>query len=656
MKIYYASQSFYPHIGGVSTYLMNLANEMVKNGNEVTEVHLRPSGEVNKDEIKGIEIHRVPKEPIDKKIMEEYSKFKEAIYKDCHYKRNEFLKPADEMEGYESYNKVNEYFGEELKELLEQSPADVVHIHDFQLLFTYKFVPRGTPLILTWHIPFTRKLSKHLSEFLVKHLSEYDKVVFSSPEYIKAAVKAGFPKEKAELIYPIANTDLFKVMEINKEETREKYGLPKKAKIVLSVQRIDPKSGHEQLIKAMPYILKKVPDAKLVFVGEKSLSSQLSKEREILTKKIKKTVKKLGLKNHVIFLGNINYHSLPEFYNCVDVVALCSKNEGFGLSVTEGMACGKPVVGTRVGGIKLQVKDGVNGFLVEVGNVKQTAEKIIKLLKNEKLRKKMSMKSLELIEKEFKMEKGIEKHLMLYNKLIKEKNEFHKIEHLDITEIKAIITDFDRTITEKPAKQEFNKKDLDMKLLNELKSLNKDLFLVTGRDFDYVKKMASEVKIWRGIIAENGAVIYFPKTTKTFFINTKYMVKAKRIIKNLNLPKTRIGKIITSNRLQDEEIIKKKLGKIADKVDFKRNVNEVMVVPKGVDKGMSLRLAMRYLNIDLEKTIAIADGENDIDLFMNPGFKIALANANNKLKKLANEITENPSVKGVREIIKKLKQ
>ena len=65
MKIYYASQSFYPHIGGVSTYLLNLCKEMVKNGNEVIEVHLRPSGEENQDEIKGVSIFRVPKEPID---------------------------------------------------------------------------------------------------------------------------------------------------------------------------------------------------------------------------------------------------------------------------------------------------------------------------------------------------------------------------------------------------------------------------------------------------------------------------------------------------------------------------------------------------------------------------------------------------------------
>ena len=135
MKIYYASQSFYPHIGGVSTYLLNLAKEMKKNGNEVVEVHLRSVGGVSEEEVKGIEIHRVPREPIDKEIMKKYSKFKETVYKECHYNVKEFDKSPDQIEGFEEYNEVNEYFGEELRELLEKNPADIVHIHDFQLLF-----------------------------------------------------------------------------------------------------------------------------------------------------------------------------------------------------------------------------------------------------------------------------------------------------------------------------------------------------------------------------------------------------------------------------------------------------------------------------------------------------------------------------------------
>lgn len=656
MKIYYASQSFYPHIGGVSTYLLNLCKEMINKGNEVVEVHLRPSGEENLDEIKGIEVHRVPKEPINKEIMNGYSKFKEIIYKECHYNKNEFIKPANEIRGFSEFNKVNEYFGEEIRELLKQNPADIVHIHDFQLLFTYKYVPRGTPLILTWHIPFIDNMSKELSTFLIKHMNEYDKVIFSSKGYIKAAVKAGFPKEKTELIYPIANTNLFRVLDVDKEKVKEKYKIPKNAKVILCVQRIDSKSGHDQLVRSMPKVLKEVPNAKLVFVGSESLSNKLSKDRAKLAKEIRKLIRKLNLQSSVIFTGNIDYHLLPELYNGVELVALCSKNEGFGLSITEGMACGNPIIGTKVGGIPIQVKNNKNGFLVNVGDIKATAKSIIKILKNEKLRKRMSLKSVEIVGKHFKVEKGIEKHLMLYNDVRKFKDEFHKIEYFHTEDIKGIITDLDRTITDKPAKRQFDPKNFDKDLLKELKNLRIDLFLSTGRNIHYVKKLCNKFKnIWRCIIAENGAILYFPSTKKTITTNTLYMIKAKKIIRNLNLPKTTIGKVITSNRFKDKKIIKEGIGVFADKVSFVRNVDEIMVVPMNVDKGMAVRLAAQYLNIDLDRTIVIGDGENDVDMFLNPGFKIALANAHKKLKDLANQVTEEPSTKGVMEIIKKIK-
>ncbi len=656
MKIYYASQSFYPHIGGVSTYLLNLAGEIVKRGHEVVEVHLRPSGESGRDEIDGIDVRRVPKEPIDNKIMQGYSKFKDSVYIESHYHKKEFTKPVSEMEGFAEFNVVNEYFGAEIKNLLDKEPADIVHIHDFQLLFSYKYVPRGTSLVFTWHIPFMEGMSDYLSDFLVKNLNEYDKVVFSSQEYIDAAVKAGLAKEKVELIYPICNTDMFKVREVDKEEIRKKYGIPKDAKVILCVQRVDPKSGHDQLIRALPLILKKIKNAKLVFVGGKSLSNKLSNERELLEKEIKSLIKKLDLERDIIWTGNIDYHVLPELYNSVDLVALCSKNEGFGLSVTEGMACGNPVVGTNVGGIPLQIKDDLNGYLVEVNDHKKTAQAIISILEDDGLRKRMSKSSIDIVEKDFRMEKGIEQHVILYTQLWKKKDEFHKLEYKGINDIKTFVTDLDRTITDKAAKREFDPADFNPRLMKQLKELNKDMFLATGRPFSYVLELSRHFKIWRCIISENGAVIYFPRTEKKITLDTPFMKEARRIINGMDLDGTTVGEVLTSSKISDLERIKKQLGKLSGKLRFVNNVDEVMILPSGVDKGVGLKIAMSYLNLDPEKSIIIGDGENDADMFLNPGFKIALANAHPKLKNLANQVTTESSTRGVLQVIEKLRK
>lgn len=654
MKIYYASQSFYPHIGGVSTYLLNLCKEMAALGNDVIEVHLRPAGEENYEEMEGIRVHRVPREPIDKELMQDYSKFKEAVYKGSHYNSGDQDKPIEEWDGYTAFNRINEFFGEAIRERLEEEPADVVHIHDFQLLYAYKYVPRGTPLILTWHIPFIEGMNKHLQEFLVRHLMEYDKIVFSSQEYIDAAIKAGLPKEQIELIHPIADTKSFKVLDVDKRKVRAKYGLPEDAKIVMSVQRVDPKSGHEQLIKAFPKVKEAVPGAKLVFVGGESMSNKLSKSRAALRERIDDLIESLGLQDDVIFAGTIEYHELPKVYNSVDVNALCSRNEGFGLAVTEGMACGLPVVGTKVGGIPLQVKEGRNGFLVKVDDIEATSKAIIKLLEDEELRERMGAESARIVEEHFGINVGIEKHAALYNRLIGEKDEYHRLEYLEKEDIKGMITDMDRTITERQAKRDFDAEDFDKDLMRAMRRTGLDLFVATSRRLKYAKALAAKFNIFKAIICENGAVIYFPKEKKTLTTSTYHMRRAKKIIQKMGLTGATTGKIMASVRKEDEEAVREKLGKIADRLEFSTNVDEVIIVPAHVNKGMGVRQAMLLLNIDLDKTICVGDGENDIDMFLNPGFKVAVANAHPKLKELAHQVTEQPSVKGMREILEKL--
>jgi glycosyltransferase involved in cell wall biosynthesis/hydroxymethylpyrimidine pyrophosphatase-like HAD family hydrolase len=650
MKICYASQSFYPHIGGVSTYLLNLAKEMVERGNEVIEVHLRPSGGASREDIKGVEVHRVPREPIDRKLMLRYSRFKEAVYAECHHNEKRFSSPYHQMHGFLEFNRVNEFFGEEIREILRENPADIVHIHDFQLLFAYKYVPRGTSLILTWHIPFISNMSRELSHFLVRHMNEYDRVVFSSPDYIKAAVRAGLVKSKAELIYPICNTRLFRRLDINPEDIRRKYGIPVKSKIILSVQRVDVKSGHEQLIRAMPEVLKAVPDAALVFVGSHSMSNKLSKDRQVMAQRIRKLVRELKLSRKVLFLDNIDYHELPAVYNSVELVALCSRNEGFGLSITEAMSCGRPIVGTKVGGIPLQVKSGKNGFLVDVGDTETTAKRLVQLLSDEKLRQKMGIAAALVVKNKFSIESGIEKHAMLYNRLLWDKNELNRIEYL--ADIKGIVTDLDRTITDKPAGKFFKDSDFDRGLLEQMQASGTDLFLATGRDFRYVSALSKHFPIWRCIICENGAVLHFLRTKKTITIDTEDMARARRIL--AFFPGITIGKVLISFPWQQYQAITSKLGKLKNRLTITKNVDEGMILPIGVDKGLGVRVALSYLNIDLNKTIVIGDGENDIDMFLNPGFKIALSNAHPKLKRLAHQVTQNPSTKGVREILKKL--
>ncbi len=646
MRIYFASQSFYPHIGGVSTYLLNLQKELKKRGNEVLELHLRPSNTPNFEVIDGIEVHRVPKEPLDWEMLKGYALFKEAIYKECHDHKNSFYTQALDMPGYDDFVHINDVFGSEVRDLLNKSPADVIHIHDFQLLYLYQYVPRGTPLIFTWHIPLSKNISVHLKKYLVKHLVQYDKIIFSSPDYIQAAVGMGIPKEKCELIFPLCNTDLFRKMDVSRKNVFSAHGIRHEKKILMSVQRIDPKSGHEQLIAAMPRILEEVPDALLVFVGGKSMSNKISDARKVYEDRVLELIEKLGLAEKVVFTGNIDYNELPKVYNSCDVVALCSRTEGFGLSITEGMSCGKPILATGVGGIPLQVKDGVNGLLVPVGDEKATAEAAIKLLKDRKLREQMGEESLKIVAQNFRMDITVDNHVHIYNKLLHEKDETRRLEKMDIELVDAFITDFDRTLTDIPG-------EVREETLLEVGKLNTTHILATGRSLQYVKHLSERFAIWDCIVCENGSVIYFPKSRKTIIIDSGIMKSARELIRN-SMPEAVFGEVLISIRANEMDKAKAVLKDLSKNLNYVMNVDEMMVLPKFVNKGQGVKMALDYLNLDAEKTIVVGDAENDFDLFMLPSYKVAVGNAHPRLKRIADEVTEGASSQGIIEIVRKL--
>ncbi len=646
MKIYFASQSFYPHIGGVSTYLLNLQKELKKHGNEVIELHLRPSKSPNYEVVDGIEVHRVPKEPLNKEMLKGYSKFKEAIYMECHGYKKSFGSTPIEMDGYDDFVQINDAFGQEVRDVLNQDPPDLIHIHDFQLIYLYRYIPRGTPLVYTWHIPLSKSISTHLKKFLIKHLREYDKIIFSSQDYIDAAIKMGLPEDKCELIYPICNTELFKKREVDRKKVLKKYNIPVRTKVILCVQRIDQKSGHEQLIKAMPKILSKIPNAKLVFVGGKSMSSKLSNLRKVYEDRVTELIEKLDLHKNIIFTGNIDYNNLPELYNAVEIVTLCSKDEGFGLSITEGMSAGKPITGTKVGGIPIQVKHNENGYLVEVDDIDDTAEKIIRLLENEEVRHKFGENSIKRVKKYFNLDLGVEKHIHLYNTVMTEKLEQRRLARMDINEIGALITDYDRTITDKPG-------SLKKETVDELKKLDTVNILATGRPLKYVINLTRKFKLWDCIVCENGAVIYFPKSKKTIIINSEYMEKARKILEENNII-AKYGHVVISINKNTAKNVKPLLSKLAKNLNYVFNVDEMMIIPKYVNKGNGVKIALDYLGIEPESTIVVGDAENDVDLFKVPGYKVAVQNAHPRLKLIADQITDNPGSKGIIEIVAKL--
>jgi glycosyltransferase involved in cell wall biosynthesis len=155
-------------------------------------------------------------------------------------------------------------------------------------------------------------------------------------------------------------------------------------KTIIFVGRLHPVKGVQYLIESMAIVHQKMPDAKLVIVGDGPERSRLEGLAE-----------KLNLNSCIRFEGKVPQENIPQLMHQADVFALSSLSESFGIVNLEAMAAGLPIVATKVGGIPDIVEEGVNGYLVNAKNPEEIAERLMILLGNDKIREEMVAKNRE---------------------------------------------------------------------------------------------------------------------------------------------------------------------------------------------------------------------------------------------------------------------
>jgi glycosyltransferase involved in cell wall biosynthesis len=274
---------------------------------------------------------------------------------------------------------------------------DVVHSHypstALASLMWRKIFGSKALFVLTVHGEYTGNI---LDRFI---FSNYD-VICAVSNYIKQQIirKFNVDSTRIKVLHNAVDTDLIKFDEARAKMFREKLGIQSEP-LLLYVGRIIPEKGLDKLIKAMPLILSEFPTAKLVIVGPKG---DFSGERSQYFSYISHLIKSLKIESSVIYLGSLPNHELVGAYSAADVCIVPSIwNEPFGLVVLEAMACSKPVVAFNVGGIPEIISDGIDGFLIPRGEVKELASKILFLLEHPEIRIEMGRNARKKVEREF---------------------------------------------------------------------------------------------------------------------------------------------------------------------------------------------------------------------------------------------------------------
>ena len=241
---------------------------------------------------------------------------------------------------------------------------------------------KGTPYVVYTYSADILEFSKNfLTRWIMKKVLAGSEHIIANSVFTKTLVN-GYKlaaREKIIVSTPGVDTDRYNPGK-GPSDIKERYGIPEGHKVILSVSRLAVRKGHDNVIKALPDILRSYPDVVYLVVGEGNRRAEL----ETL-------VRKKGLERNVIFAGEMPPEELVFFYNACDIFIMvpcymrgAGDVEGFGIVFLEANACGKPVIAGNSGGVPEAVIDGRTGLLVDPEDVGQIRDAVLRLLMDER--------------------------------------------------------------------------------------------------------------------------------------------------------------------------------------------------------------------------------------------------------------------------------
>ncbi len=395
MKIAFFTDSFFPRVDGVTTYIGVITRALLALGHEVMIVAPRWKDADSKKVgafVPGAKIVLVPGVKVffypdlklgtpTPKSFEQVRKFKPNV---IHFHTPGFM-------GFEATL---------LARLLKVPLITTFH--------TYYMEPEGLMVV---GLKENSMMSKVLQESLWKISEKVHQpcdAVIAPTKYVGKDLKSRWKKINIQVIPGVVELESFANHQ-HRDELRKKYGLSDNEMVFLSSGRLSVEKHYDLLIAAFSMILVKYPNARLVFMGDGSAKAGLQYIAKVM-----------GIENKVLFIGGIPYKELSakNYYSMADIFVTPSTWETQGLSVVEAMASGLPVVAFNYRAMPEVIGDG--GLLAKHMDQYKFAKAMGKLAGSAKLRQNLGNKAI-VQSKKYEITPHVEKLLALYQQIKEEK-------------------------------------------------------------------------------------------------------------------------------------------------------------------------------------------------------------------------------------------
>jgi glycosyltransferase involved in cell wall biosynthesis len=305
-----------------------------------------------------------------------------------------------------------------LEKILREQKPDLVHTHSGKAGILGRLAAKRArvPIIIHHiHGPSFGKFQSAPANFIFTAAEKYaaratNHFFVSANAMTRIYLAAGIGKNSMfTRIFSGFNVQPFLAVK-NDLALREKLKIPGDAFVIGKIARLFKLKGHDDLLRAFAKILPQVPNARLLFVGDGSLRTQLENR-----------AREMNLSGKVIFAGLVPPNEVARYVGIMDCVTHLSSREALSRALPQALAAAKPIVAYDFDGADEICLENETGFLVRTGEIETVVDKILLIAKNPELRKQFGARGQDFVRENFSVEKMVNDQYNIYLKLAAER-------------------------------------------------------------------------------------------------------------------------------------------------------------------------------------------------------------------------------------------